>query len=41
MEFRKKWDWWNYFQGRNRDADAENKLVDTVGEGGGDELREA
>ena len=28
-----KWYWWTYLQGRNRDADVENGLVDTVGEG--------
>ena len=28
-----KWYWWMYLQGRNRDADMENGLVDTVGEG--------
>ena len=28
-----KWYWWAYFQGRHRDADIENRLVDTVGEG--------
>ena len=26
-------DEWNYFQGRNRDADVENGLVDTLGKG--------
>ena len=31
-----KWSWWTYLQGRNRDADRENGLVDTMGkvEGG-------
>ena len=28
----KKWYWWTYLQGRNRNADIENGLVDTVGE---------
>ena len=28
-----KWYWWTYLQGRNRDADIENGLVDTAGEG--------
>ena len=27
-----KWYWWTYFQGRNGDADIENRLLDTVGE---------
>ena len=27
--------WWTYFQGRNRDADIENRFVNTVGEGEG------
>ena len=27
--------WWNYLQGRNRDRDGENRLVDTVGKGEG------
>ena len=27
-----KWYWWTYFQGRNRDAEIENGLVDTVEE---------
>ena len=30
-----KWYRWTYFQGRNRDADIENRLVGTVGEGEG------
>ena len=30
-----KWCWWTYFQGRNRNADVENGLVDTVGKEGG------
>ena len=25
--------WWMYLQGRNREADVENRLVDTAGEG--------
>ena len=30
-----KWSWWTYFQGRYREADVENELVDTGrGEGG-------
>ena len=28
-----KWYWWTYLQGRNRNWDIENRLVDTVGEG--------
>ena len=28
-----KWYWWTYFQGKNRDADIENRLVGTGGEG--------
>ena len=27
-----KWYWWTYLQGKNRDTDVENWLVDTVGE---------
>ena len=27
--------WWSYLQGRNRDADIKNALVDTAGEGEG------
>ena len=27
-----KWYWWTYLEGRNRDADIENRLVDTAGE---------
>jgi len=27
-----KWCWWTYLQGRNRDTDADNGLVDTAGE---------
>ena len=37
-----KWYRWTYLQGGNRDADIENKHVDTgegVGRGGKDELR--
>ena len=30
-----KWYWWTYLQGRNRDTDIENELVDTAGEGEG------
>ena len=29
------WYWWTYLQGRNRDANVANELVDTVGEGKG------
>ena len=31
-----KWYWWTYLQGRNRDTDVENELVNTagIGEGG-------
>ena len=28
-----KWNWWTYFQGRSRNYDIENRLVDTVGKG--------
>ena len=35
-----KWDWITYSQGRNRDADAENALVDTVGGGQGETVRQ-
>ena len=31
----KKWYWWTYLQGRNKDADIENGLVDTVQGGAG------
>ena len=27
--------WWTYFQGRNKNSDIENRLMDTVGEGEG------
>ena len=30
-----EWYWWTYLQGRNRDADVENRLVDTTGGEGG------
>ena len=30
-----KWSWWTYLQGRKRDADVENGLVDTGGDGEG------
>ena len=30
-----KWYWWIYLQGRNRETDIENRLVDTAGEGEG------
>ena len=30
-----KWYWWIYLQGSNRDANIENRLVDTVAEGEG------
>ena len=29
------WCWWTYLQGRNWDADIDNRLVDTAGEGDG------
>ena len=32
MESKKKRYWWTYWQGRNKDADVENRLEDTVGE---------
>ena len=31
-----KWYWWTYLQGRNRDSDIENRLMDTVGKGEGE-----
>ena len=30
-----KWYWWTYLQGKSREADIENRPVDTVGEGEG------
>ena len=27
-----KWNQWTYLQGKNRDVDVDNRLVDTVGE---------
>ena len=33
-----KWYRWTYFQGRNRDADIENRYVDMRGRGWWDEL---
>ena len=30
-----KWYWWIYLQGRNRDSDIENRLMDTAGAGEG------
>ena len=30
-----KWYWWTYLQGRDRDTDRGNRLLDTVGEGEG------
>ena len=30
-----KWYWWTYLHGRNRDADVQNELLDTAGEGEG------
>ena len=30
-----RWSWWTYLQGSNRDADTENRLMDTMGEGEG------
>ena len=36
-----KWYWWTYLQGRNRDSDLENGLVDTgLGRGGWGEFRD-
>ena len=32
-----KWYRWTYFQGKNRDADVENRHVDTMGGGHWDE----
>ena len=31
--YKKKWYSWTYLQGRNRDANIENRLVGTAGEG--------
>ena len=31
--FYKKWYWWIYLQGKSKDEDVENGLVDIVGEG--------
>ena len=28
-----KWYWWTSFQGKNRDTDTENRLMEVVGEG--------
>ena len=36
-----RWYWWTYLQGRNRDADIENRLVNTMGEGEGGMNRES
>ena len=30
-----KWYWWNYLQDRNKDADIENRLMNTAREGEG------
>ena len=35
MESRKKWYWWTYLQGSNRDTNIEKRLADPVGEGEG------
>ena len=35
MESRKKWYWWTSFQGRNRETDMKNRLMDTAGDGEG------
>ena len=34
-----KWYRWSYLQGRDRDADVKNGLLDTMGKRGWDELR--
>ena len=34
-KIKKKWYWWTYLQGRNREADIEKRVVDTVGKGEG------
>ena len=31
----KRWQWWSYMQGRKRDTDVKNRLLDYVGEGEG------
>ena len=31
-----RWYWWTYLQGKNRDWDIENRLMDTAGEGEGE-----
>ena len=36
----KWWHWWTYLQGSKGDADIENKLVETLGEGEGGMIRE-
>ena len=36
----KKWRWWTYLQGRNRDASTEHRLGETTGEGEGGAVRE-
>ena len=35
------WYWWTYVQGRNGDADTENRLVGTAGEGEGGRMERA
>ena len=40
MESRKMYSW-TYLQGRNRDPDIENRLMDTVGEGEGETIWES
>ena len=35
MESRKKWYWWAYLQGSNRDKEVENKFMGIVVEGEG------
>ena len=31
INYLEKWYWWTYLQGKNRDAEVENGVVDTVG----------
>ena len=40
MESRKML-WWSYLQGSNGDSDIENRILDMVGEGEGETIRES
>ena len=33
--------WWSYLQGSNGDSDIENRILDMVGEGEGETIRES